>query len=289
MNGSRHSRKAAGFSARLRLAGPILIHGVLALGAIFIVLPFWLMVRTSLVPAQDVFAGQILALETVSFENYQRVFQEVPIFRYYINGLIVVTSIFIGQIVVCIPAAYALARLHFRGRSAALWLVLAAIMVPYHVTAIPVYVLLTQLGLVNSLGALILPFIGSAFSVFLLRQHFLSIPASVFESARIDGASPLRILVGIVLPMARPAVTTFGIFSFVSHWNDYFWPSFVLRTDAAATVPFGIVRFLDQELGSEYGPQMAAATLTVLPLLIGFLFAQRQFIDGISMPSGQVD
>lgn len=92
-----------------------------------------------------------------------------------------------------------------------------------------------------------------------------------------------------VFPMARPALVTFGIFSFVSHWNDYFWPSFVLRTDAAATVPFGIVQFLDAELGSDYGPQMAAATLTVLPLLIGFLLAQKQFIDGIAISAGQVE
>lgn len=265
------------------------IHLALAIGAVFMLLPFWLMLRTSFTPPDDIFRGNLFALPAFTLENYVRVFEDVPILRYYLNGVVVVVAIFIGQVAVCVPAAYALSRLRFAGQALSLWLVLAAMMVPYQVTAIPVYVLLSQFGLVNSYGALILPFLSSAFSVFLLRQFFLSIPQSVFESARLDGASPFRILWHIVFPMARPAITTFGIFSFVSHWNDYFWPSFVLRNDTAATVPFGIVRFLDQELGSEYGPQMAAATLTVLPLLLGFLVAQRQFIAGMSMTSGQVD
>ena len=277
-------------STRLRhIAEQGSIHLALAVGAVFMLLPFWVMIRTSLTPSDAIFSGNLLVLPALSFDNYARVFAEVPLLRYYTNGLFVVVTIFIGQLIVCVPAAYALSRLRFAGKGLSLWLVLAAMMVPYHVTAIPIYVLLSRFGLINSLGALIVPFIGSAFSVFLLRQFFLSIPQSVFESARLDGASPFRVLWHIVFPMARPAITTFGIFSFVSHWNDYFWPSFVLRNDAAATVPFGIVQFLDQELGSEYGPQMAAATLTVLPLLIGFLLAQRQFIAGMSMTSGQVD
>ncbi|MGI3124648.1 carbohydrate ABC transporter permease [Nitratireductor sp. PBL-C9] len=264
-------------------------HLALAAGAVFMLLPFWLMLRTSFTAPDQIFSGNILALSDFSLENYRRVFAEVPLLRYYLNGIFVVTAIFVGQVIVCVPAAYALSRLRFSGREVGLWLVLAAMMVPYHATAIPIYVLLSRFGMINTHGALILPFIGSAFSVFLLRQFFLSIPQSVFESARLDGASSLRTLVHIVFPMARPAIVTFGILSFVSHWNDYFWPSFVLRNDFAATVPFGIVKFLDQELGADYGPQMAAATLTVLPLLVGFLIAQRQLIAGIAMTSGQVD
>ncbi|CAH1667318.1 carbohydrate ABC transporter permease [Chelatococcus asaccharovorans] len=272
--------------SRIMQAG---IHIALAAGAVFMLLPFWLMLRTSFTAPDQIFSGNVLTLTHFSLDNYARVFAEVPLLRYYLNGFVVVGTIFLGQVVICVPAAYALSRLRFAGRELGLWIVLAAMMVPYHATAIPIYVLLSQFGLINTHGALILPFIGSAFSVFLLRQFFLSIPQSVFESARLDGASPYRILIHIVFPMARPAIITFGILSFVSHWNDYFWPSFVLRNDFAATVPFGIVRFLDQELGADYGPQMAAATLTVLPLLIGFLIAQRQLIAGIAMSSGQVD
>lgn len=265
------------------------LHLALLAGAVFMLLPFWLMIRASLTPEAEIFSGNMLSLGTITFDNYLRVFAEVPILRYYLNGIFVVVAIFIGQVVICVPAAYALARLRFSGRELSLWIVLGALMIPYQVTAIPVYVILAQFGLIDTRSALILPFVANAFGVFLLRQFFLAIPGSVFEAARLDGAGAYHTLVSVVLPMARPALVTFGIFSFVSHWNDYFWPSFVLRTDAAATVPFGIVQFLDAELGSDYGPQMAAATLTVLPLLIGFLLAQKQFIDGIAISAGQVE
>ncbi len=265
------------------------LHLGLAIGGFFMLLPFWLMLRASLTPETQIFSGNLLWLQNFTLENYAKVFAEVPIFRYYFNGIFVVAAILIGQILICVPAAYALARLNFSGRDLGLWLVLGALMVPYQVTAIPVYVILAKFGLIDTRGALIIPFLGSAFSVFLLRQFFLTIPASVFDAARLDGAGPVRTLTHVVFPMARPAILTFCIFSFVSHWNDYFWPSFVLRSDKAATVPFGIVKFLDRELGGDYGAQMAAATLTVLPLLVGFLLAQRQFISGIAMSSGQVE
>lgn len=265
------------------------LHLTLATGGFFMLLPFWLMLRASLTPETQIFSGNLLLLQNVTLENYAKVFTEVPIFRYYFNGIFVVAAILIGQIVICVPAAYALARLSFKGRDFSLWLVLGALMVPYHVTAIPVYVILAKFGLIDTRSALIIPFLASAFSVFLLRQFFLTIPASVFDAARLDGTGPVRTLIHVVFPMARPAILTFCIFSFVSHWNDYFWPSFVLRSDKAATVPFGIVKFLDRELGGDYGAQMAAATLTVLPLLVGFLLAQRQFISGIAISSGQVE
>ncbi|MGL4236770.1 carbohydrate ABC transporter permease [Tabrizicola sp.] len=270
-------------------ARQIVLHLALTAGAILVLLPFWLMLRTSLTPEERIFEGSLLALSEPTLDNYARVFAEVPVLRYYLNGLIVVGAILIGQIVTCVPAAYALARWRFVGRDLSLWLVLLAIMVPFHATAIPIYVLLAWSGLIDTRGALILPFIGSAFSVFLLRQFFLSLPGSVFDAARLDGAGPMRLLVHVVFPLARPAILTFCLFSFVSHWNDYFWPSFVLRSDHAATVPFGIVRFLDHELGGDFGAQMAAATLTVLPLVLGFLMAQRHFVSGIALASGQVD
>jgi multiple sugar transport system permease protein len=267
----------------------IMLHLLLMAGAVLVLLPFWLMIRTSLTPEARIFDDPMLILSAPTLDNYVRVFAEVPVWRYYLNGLIVVGAILVGQIVTSVPAAYALARWHFAGRDLSLWLVLLAIMVPFQVTAIPIYVVLAWSGLIGTRAALIVPFLGSAFSVFLLRQFLLGLPRSVFDAARLDGAGPLQLLVHVVFPMARPAILTFCLFSFVSHWNDYFWPSFVLRDDTAATVPFGIVRFLDRELGGEFGAQMAAATLTVLPLVLGFLLAQRFFVAGIALTSGQVD
>jgi len=269
-------------------AHQIALHLGLAAGAGLVLLPFWLMLRTSFTLEARIFDGSLL-LSDPTLENYVRVFAEVPVWRYYLNGLIVVGAILIGQIATCVPAAFALARWHFAGRDLGLWLVLLAIMVPFQATAIPIYVGLAWIGWIDSRGAMILPFVGSAFSVFLLRQFFLSLPSSVFDAARLDGAGPVRMLVNVVFPLARPAILTFCLFSFISHWNDYFWPSFVLRGDRAATVPFGIVSFLDREIGGDFGAQMAAATLTVLPLLFGFLMAQRQFVAGIALASGQTD
>lgn len=272
---------------RPELLGQCALHLALAISAFFILLPFWIMLRASVTPQEEMFAGEFWTLPQITFEHYSRVLSEIPIFRYYLNGIFVVSAIFFGQLLICVPAAYALARLRFRGRQMGFWLVLAAMLVPYQVTAIPVFALMSMLGLVNSYSALITPFLASAFGTFLLRQFFLSIPASVFEAARLDGASSFTVMTSIVLPMARPAITTFGILSFVTHWNDYFWPSVMLRNDDYATVPFGIIHFLNQDLGVEYGPQMAAATLTVMPLLLGFLLAQKQFIAGIALTSGQ--
>jgi multiple sugar transport system permease protein len=264
-----------------------ILHLALAVGAVFILAPFVLMLVTAFSPPGDLATGRLVP-DSLTLENFRAALGQVPIIHYYLNGLLVTTTIFVGQVLLAIPAAYALARLRFRGSQLGLWTVLVCLMVPYQVTAIPVYVLLRKLDLINTLAALVLPFIGSAFGVYLLRQFFLTIPQAVFDAARIDGAGTVAVLTRVVLPMSRPALVAFGIFSFVGHWNDYFWPSFVLTDDHAATVPFGIVAFLNSETGTDYGPQMATATLAVLPLLVGFLLAQRQFIGGLAL-SGQPD
>ena len=140
-------------------------------------------------------------------------------------------------------------------------------------------------GLLDTYTALVLRFVGSAFAIFLLRQFFLSIPSAVFGSARIDWASPVATILQIVVPSSRPALTSLSIFTVTSAWNAYFWPSFVLTGDdsVVATVPFGVMSFVNSESGTDYGPQMAMATLSVLPLLLAFLCVQRQFIKGLSL------
>jgi multiple sugar transport system permease protein len=243
--------------------------------------PFALMLTASFAPPSTT-PGALIPAD-LTLENYRVALRDVPILRYYLNGLMITSLVFIGQVVVAVPAAYALARLRFRGAQLTHWLVLLCLMVPYQITALPVYVMLRQLDLINSPAAMILPFIGSAFGIYLLRQFFLTIPTSVFDAARLDGAGTWSTLLRIVVPMARPALVAFGIFSFVGHWNDYFWPSLMLTNDRWATIPFGIVSFLDTESGADYGPQMATATLAVLPLLLGFLLAQRQFINGVTL------
>lgn len=266
----------------------LLLHLALAAGAAVVLAPFAEMVSTAFTPESQVLAGPLVPREP-TLENFRFVLETVPIWRYYLNGVVVAATIFLGQLLVCVPAAYALARLRFRGSVLGLWTVLVCVMVPTQATALPVYVLLAELGLLDTRTGLIVPFLGSAFGVFLLRQFFLTIPQSVFDAARLDGAGTLATLVSVVVPMARPALISFGIFSIVTHWNDYFWPFFTLRTDRVATVPYAIAAFVNAEAGNRYGAQMAAAVLAVVPLLIGFLLAQRQFIEGVALGGAPTD
>jgi multiple sugar transport system permease protein len=262
-------------------------HLALAAGAVFMLGPVVLMLLAAVTPDPALRAG---ALFTGAFtlDHVQVALAQVPIGRYYLNSTIVCVVTFALQVLVCVPAAYALARLRFGLRRLTLAVTVVVMIVPFQVLAIPVYLMLRSAGLVDSLAALILPFVGSAFGVFLLRQFFLSIPSNVFDAARMDGAGTWSVLLRIVVPTARPALVSFGVFSVVSLWNSYFWPSFALTDDSAATVPHGVVAFLNTDAGTDYGPQMAVAAMSVLPLLIGFLFAQRQFVRGITL-TGQPD
>lgn len=259
----------------------ILIHALLAIGGLFMVGPIAFMLISSVTPTADILAGRYF--QSFTLQNFVEVAEQVPLGNYYLNSVTVAVTTFALQVLVCVPAAYALARLRFHGRAIATWMLGVLILVPFQVLAIPIYLMLRAAGLVNTLPALILPFVGSAFSIYLLRQFFLSLPSSMFDAAKLDGAGTLATLAEIVVPSSRPALTSLGVFTITSAWNAYFWPSFVLTDKTAATIPFGVVDFINSEAVTAYGPQMAMATLSVLPLLVAFLIAQKQFIRGLSM------
>ncbi|MDI6022857.1 carbohydrate ABC transporter permease [Leucobacter sp. UT-8R-CII-1-4] len=262
-----------------RVLSQTLRHLLLAIGGIFMLAPLVIMLASAFTPTGDILEGRYLARPTL--ENFSIVAESVPIWHYYLNSILVCLGTFIVQLVVCIPAAYAMARLQFAGRQLGLWLLSMLILVPFQVIAIPIYLMFRAAGLVDSLAALILPFAGSAFAIFLLRQFFLGLPSSMFDAAKLDGANTWAVLTQLVIPSSRPAILSLGIFTVTAAWNAYFWPSFVLTSDASATIPFGVVTFINSEAVTAYGPQMAMATLSVLPLLIAFLFAQRQFMRGL--------
>ncbi len=257
---------------------------LLILGALVVLLPFAWMLSLSLKPADEIFSPEIdLFPSRIEWRNYVMAFQAVPLLRFLLNGVIVCSGILFFQILFAVPCAYALAQRSFRARGVIFGLVLAGLLVPYHVTAIPVFLGLAQLKLLNSYTALILPFVASVFGIFLFRQFFASLPADLIDAARVDGLSESGIVWRIAFPLAWPAATTFAIFSVVAHWNDLFWPLIVVSDPALATPPRGILYFRDEEAGSNFGPLMAAATVITAPLVIGFLVAQRKFIQGITM------
>ena len=199
-----------------------------------------------------------------------------------LNGLIVTASIFALQVLTSLPAAYALAKLRFRGRDALFGLVLLCLLVPMHATAIPVYILFYKTGILNTYGALIFPFALSVFGIFLMRQFFMTVPDDLIDAARIDGMRDFGIVWRVMLPTAVPALIAFGIFSVIAHWNDYFWPLIAVANERLFTPPLGVAFFKENGGGTEYGPLMAAATITILPLVVAFLIAQRRFIEGIT-------
>ena len=281
-------------------------HAVLILGAVVVLLPFYVMVSYSLkspaeiaqgtgglfgtqAPFRDDFCiklGNAAAdcMVRPAIYNYTTAFEKAPLLRYLMNGVIVTVSIFLIQVLVALPCAYALAKLRFWGREAVFGLVLFCLLIPVHAIALPLYVMLAKLGLTNSYAALVIPWTISVFGIFLMRQFFMTVPDDLIDAARMDGMSELRIVWTVMLPTAVPALLAFGIFSVVAHWNDYFWPRIVITGDRSLfTPPLGLREFRGDADGDNYGPMMATAVVIVTPLIVAFLLAQKRFVEGITL------
>lgn len=260
-------------------------HLLLMTGALIFLTPFIWMVLTSLKPADEVFSRELTLLPTrlAMVENYTEALTRVPLLRYLWNGFVVCAAILVLQILVLLPAAYAFAKLEFRGKTWAWRLVLLALMIPHQATAIPIYVMLHHAGMLNTLSALIVPFSISAFGIFLMRQFFRTVPDDLVHAARLDGMSEFELVWRVMLPAAMPALFAFAIFSVVWHWNDYFWPLLVISSPELATPPLGTMFFRNEEAGINYGPLMAGTVLITAPLLILFIAAQKRFIEGVTL------
>ncbi|MFB1298488.1 carbohydrate ABC transporter permease [Mycobacterium sp. pW049] len=263
----------------------IITHVLLAVGALLMLLPFYVMLRSAVTPEEHILDGSLWPTRPTA-ENLVTAWESAPWERYYLTSVLSTGLIFLCQVATSVPAGYALARLKFRGRNPAWWLVLVCFIIPTQVIAIPNYVMLSRLGLADSLAGLVVPFTASAFGIYLVRQFVLSIPQSMFDAARLDRVGPVAMVWRVVLPNIKPALVALGVFSVISHWNDLFWPSVILRTTQNATVPYAIAQFSSQETGAHYGAQMAAATFAVVPLIIAFLVFQRYFVRGISLTHG---
>jgi multiple sugar transport system permease protein len=260
-------------------------HVVLGVAALVSLMPFVLMVSISLKPPHEIFSPEfrLLPEQWHAAQNYAAAFGKQPLVRFIVNGLFVTGCIFAAQALFALPCAYALAKLRWRGRETTFLFVLLALLVPPQVPAIPLYIGLWKLQLLDSYAALILPSTISVFGIFLMRQFFRSVPDDLLHAARLDGLGEFSIVWRIMLPTALPALVAFGLLSFVWNWNDFFWPLLVIQTPELATPPLGVVFFASAEAGTNYGPLMAAATAVTAPLVIAFLVAQRWFIDGVTM------
>ena len=267
------------------IAFGVLRHVILLASAAIMLAPFVWMIATSFKPPHEIFAGELTLLpkQWYAYENYREAFVKVPMLRYLLNGVIVTSAIFILQVIVAVPCAYVLAKLDFLGRMLFFVLVLLGLLIPGHVPAIPLYIMLWKAGLLDTYAALIIPSIISVFGIFLMRQFFKTVPDELIQAARLDGLSELGIVWRIMVPAAIPALISFGIFSVVAHWNDYFWPLLVISTRELATPPLGVAYFRNEEAGNDFGPLMAGAVIIIAPLVAAFLLAQRRFIEGMTM------
>ncbi|WP_139345674.1 carbohydrate ABC transporter permease [Siminovitchia sp. FSL H7-0308] len=237
------------------------------------------MISTSLQTFQETMAfPPTLIPEVPQWINFVDAMQAGPFVTYAKNSVIVTTSIIVIQLLIMIPAAYAFARYDFFGKKVLFALVILAFMIPGQITFIPVYLMMAEWGLIKTLLPQILPFMTNAFGIFLLRQYFMQIPDEIIEAARLDNASEFKIMWKIMTPMSKPALATIALFSFVSHWNDYFWP--LVMTDSAEVRPLtlGIAMLRQTEGISNWHIIMAGNVVLVLPILIIYVFCARHIV-----------
>jgi len=211
------------------------------------------------------------------FKNFRRVFERVPMARYFINSVAVAFLTLIGVLITSALSAYAFARMRFKGRDIVFYFFISMMMVPEPVYLVPSYVLLNYFGWVNTYQALIVPWIANIFTIFLMRQHFKTIPQDLLDAAMIDGCSQFNILIKIVLPLAKPIIATASVFSIIGSWNSFMWPLVMTNDPELRVIQVGLSYF-SQESSSQTTLLMAASALSILPLLIIFLLAQRQIM-----------
>ncbi|RNB61705.1 carbohydrate ABC transporter permease [Brevibacillus gelatini] len=252
--------------------------GLLVVALLF-VFPFLWMASTAFKTMPEVrqFPPSLLP-ESWEWSNFVRAWESGPFLMYTVNSIVVAVGILVLQFLTAVPAAYAFARYRFPGRSLLFGLVLVVLMIPGQVIFLPIYVQLSGWGLVNTLWSLIIPYAASAFGIFLLRQAFMQVPDEVIEAARLDNASEWRIMWTIMVPMAKPVLVTFGLFSFIYHWNDYFWPLIMTNSDEVRTLPIGISSLHMSDGGTLWNVMMAGNMILILPILVIFFVAQRHII-----------
>lgn len=264
----------------------LFIYGGMCVLLIPFVFPTWWMVTSSIKPASDIFAfpPQLLPAH-YDWTTYAQVFKLQPFARQYWNSAYIAAVVTIGTMVVSSMAGYAFARVRFPGANALFMVVLLGLLIPAEVTIVPLFQIFKRLGLVNTHWPLVLvPIFGapSVFATFVMRQFFIALPAELEEAARVDGLGRFTIFRKIALPLARPALASVAIFTFLHSWNLYLEPIVFLSSTHMFTLPQALTQFTDAYGGPLWNVQLAAATLTALPVLVVFVIAQKQFVEGLA-------
>ena len=260
------------------------IYVVLTGGLVLLVGPFLWMLLGSFRPDRELKEVPPSWLpQDPTLANYRTLFTELDFPTYFFNSAVVAIVITLGNLVFCSMLGYALAKLNFPGKRVIFALVLGTLMVPGLVTLVPLFVLVSNLGMVNSLPGLIFPFLAGPFGVFLMRQFIQSLPDELIQAARIDGAGEWRIFLSIILPLCKPALATLGILTFLTSWNNFLWPLVVAQTEDKYTLPVALALYAVGQNATQYGLLLAGSVVVVLPVLAIFLLLQRHIMQGIAM------
>jgi multiple sugar transport system permease protein len=257
---------------------------LLGIAALVVLAPYLFMLSASVKPGGEIFQAtlNLWPQKFYGVENYRKALTAVPLLRFLANGAMVCGIILLLQLLFAVPCAYALAKLHWPGRGTVFALVLLGLLIPAHVPALPLYVALAKLGLLDTYAALAAPFAVSVFAIFMFRQAFKALPDELIQAARLDGMGEFAIVWRVILPNAWPTATAFATFSIAAHWNDLFWPLIVIQTEAMATPALGVLFFRAEEGGNDIGALMAASVITTAPMVVAFLLAQRHFVQGVA-------
>jgi sn-glycerol 3-phosphate transport system permease protein len=259
------------------------LGALLVLAALLWIGPYLWMVSTSFKTLDEIVAAPTAPLPSaIRWDAYAEVFATLPVGRYLFNTLLMATLIATLQVVLALPAGYALAKLRFRGRRAAFVLVLGCLIIPAQVTFVPVFTMLGPVGLVNTMAALVLPFGVSAFGTFLVRQAMMAVPDSIVEAARLDGASEAYIVYRVLAPMVQPTLAALFLFSFVFHYSDYFWPLMMTTDESVRTLPLAVALLREQGTGVRWHIVMAGNVILSLPILALFAITQKRIMRAVT-------
>jgi multiple sugar transport system permease protein len=260
------------------------VYVVLTGGLVVLVGPFLWMLLGSFRPDRELKQVPPAWLpQHPTLDNYRTLFTELDFPTYFLNSAVVAVAITIGNLIFCSMLGYALAKLHFPGKRVIFALVLGTLMVPGVVTFVPLFVLVSNLGMVNTYPGLIFPFLAGPFGVFLMRQFISSLPDELIHAARVDGAGEWRIFRSIILPLCKPALATLGILTFLTSWNNFLWPLVVAQSNEHYTLPVALAIYAIGENEANYGLLMAGSVVIIVPVLVVFLILQKHFVRGIAM------
>lgn len=272
---------------REKKSNKILVHLLLILGSGIMIFPFiWMVITALKTKTEAIQVPPSILPEVAQWGNFAKIFEIFPFGNFYINTITSTVVITVGQVFLCALAAYAFARLEFPFKNFLFLLLLSILMVPGQTFLIPQYLIVQKLGLLDSIPALFMPGLFSAFGTFLLRQFFMSIPMEVEEAAIIDGASRIKIFFTIILPLSKSALVSLSIFSLLYGWNSLLWPLIVNTSTEKMTLSAGLAS-LSGQYGTDFPMVMAGSFLACIPLIIIFLIFQKQFIEGIALSGGK--